>query len=110
MGIFDFLRIKNFFNFKFILIFSLLNVITGKIYAENPLYLGMSKSEFEICKALGKQVMAAQSVKPDSPNHKKVYKAWDDNCGMEIMLPLAIKHKINMKDIPSSPLDWANTK
>lgn len=85
-----------------------ISVFPISAYSDNPPYLGMSKSQFDMCKTLGKQVIDAQRVKPDSLNHKKAYKIWDDNCGMKIMLPLAIKYKINMKDIPSSPLDWMN--
>jgi len=71
-------------------------------------YFGMSAEQFQTCKNLGKQVIAAQRVRPDSAEHKQAYGLWDKSCGMRVMLQLARKHQIT--HVPASPLEWANMK
>ncbi|MGE0085274.1 MAG: hypothetical protein AB7S75_12740 [Desulfococcaceae bacterium] len=94
---------RKFVTFLFIVIFFL---SIGTVYAQEINNFGMSEEHFETCKRLGKQVMNISKTRPDSIEHKRAYKTWDETCGVNVMIDLAKKFKFTK--IPASPKEWAD--
>lgn len=81
----------------------------GVAHADNsPPYFGLGQQRYDECVALGSSVINAQRVKPDSPQHESAYSAWNQKCGMSVMLPLVKKYGLG--NVPTSPLDWSKIK
>lgn len=68
---------------------------------------GMSRAQFDQCRALGSNVMAAQRRQPDSREHKAAYDAWDQSCGMAVMLNVYRQTGISLRSLPTTPLEWS---